>query len=83
MTLFWIGIAILYCIIVFLLHEIFYKNVRADEKPNKKLWKFWGIQTSYIQGALLLGLGILAVILAIAKWADILPNIGLTEFDNV
>ena len=73
MILFWIGIAILYGVIVFLLHKIFYKAVRGDEKANKRLWKFWGIQTAYIQGALLLGLGVLAVILAIAKWADILP----------
>ena len=76
MTLFWIVIAILYGIIVFILHIIFYKDVRGDENSNKRLWKFWGIQTAYWQGALLLGLGILAVILAIAKWADILPNLN-------
>lgn len=73
MTLFWIGTAILYSIIVFLVHKYFYKDMRGDEKPNKGRWKFW-IQTFYWQGPLLLGLGILAVILTIAKWADILPN---------
>tara|TARA_R100000935_G_scaffold58267_1_gene94614 strand:- start:1049 stop:1279 length:231 start_codon:yes stop_codon:yes gene_type:complete len=76
MTLFWISIAILYVIIVFILHKIFYKDVRGDEKLNKRLWKFWGVETGYWQGALLLGLGILALILAIAKWADILPNMN-------
>jgi len=73
MTLFWVGTTILYGIIILLLHKIFYKDVRGDENSYKRLWKFWGVQTGYWQGILLLGLGIVAVILAIAKWADILP----------
>lgn len=36
MILFWIGIAVLYCVIVFFLHKIFYKEVR-DEEYNRQI----------------------------------------------
>jgi hypothetical protein len=76
MTLFWIGTVVLYCIIVFLVHKLFYKEVRGDEQLNKKLWKIWGIKTAYWQGALLVALAIMAVLLLIAKWANILPKMN-------
>ena len=76
MSFFWIGIAILYCIIILILHKLFYKEVRGDNQSNKRLWKIWGIQTAYWQGLLLVALGILAVILIIAKWANLLPNVN-------
>jgi len=75
MILFWIGIAVLYCIIVFFLHKIFYKEVR-DEETNERMWKIWGIRTAYWEGALLVGLGILAVLLFIAKWVNILSEMN-------
>lgn len=74
MTYFWIGAAILYCIIVFFVNKIFYKDARGDEKSDKKLWKLWGIRTMYWKGTLLVAFGILALILAIAKWSNILPQ---------
>lgn len=74
MTLFWVVIAVIYALIVYLLHKLFYKEVRGDENSNKRLWKIWGIQTAYWQGALLVGLGIISLILVILKWADLLPK---------
>lgn len=76
MIFFWIGIAVLYCIIVFFVHKLFYKDVRGDEQSNKRLWKIWGIQTAYWEGALLVSLGIIAVILFIIKWANLLPGMS-------
>jgi len=75
MIFFWIGVFVLYVAIVFFIHKLFYREVRGDEQSNKRLWKIWGIQTAYWEGALLIGLGVVGVLLYLAKLANLLPTI--------
>lgn len=73
MILFLIGIAILYTIIVFLVHKFVVKDAVGDISPETIEKKFW-LFPYYWQAAAIIGFGILAGLLAIAKWTNILPN---------
>ncbi len=72
MILFWIGTAVLYGIIVIMVHRFFWNEVTEEESIKMDKKKFW-LYPFYWQGALLIGLGIIALLFGILKWIDVLP----------
>ena len=75
MVLFWIIVAVLFCVIFYFVFRQFYDYTKGDENKISKLSVFQRIKAKVpMELVIWISFAILAGILAVAKWADLFPS---------
>lgn len=72
--MFWIIVAVLFCVIFYFVFNAFYKDAIGEEKQDSKLSRFQRIRNIPMELVMWISFAVIAVILAVAKWADLVPS---------